>query len=83
MSFMAPAECERPEVNVPDAIVDFFQAHILPGELQGYVAAQANRSKDGKLLKKLYHVYDYLQTFLDTYDDRADLLRRTGVCEGD
>ena len=28
-------------------------------ELQeGYVAAQANRSKDGKLPKKLYHVYD-------------------------
>jgi hypothetical protein len=52
-------------------------------ELQGYVAAQANRSKAGKLPKKLYHVYDYLQTFLDTYDDQPDLLRRTGVCEGD
>lgn len=42
-------------------------------ELQGYVAAEANHSKDGKLAKKLYHVFDYLQTFLDTYDDQADL----------
>jgi hypothetical protein len=31
VSLMEPAECERAEVDVPDAIVDFLQAHILPG----------------------------------------------------
>jgi len=31
MLFMEPAEVERAEVGVPDAIVDFFQAHVLPG----------------------------------------------------
>jgi len=31
MPFMGPAEFEQAEVNVPDAIVDFFQAHVLPG----------------------------------------------------
>jgi hypothetical protein len=42
-------------------------------ELQGYVAAEANHSKDRKLAKELYRVFSYLQTFLDTYDDQADL----------
>ena len=42
-------------------------------ELQGYVAAEANHSKDRKLAKALYGVFNYLQTFLDTYDDQADL----------
>src|SRR5574337_83288 len=28
---MEPAECERAEVDAPDVIVDFFQAHLLPG----------------------------------------------------
>jgi len=42
-------------------------------ELQGYVAAEANHSKDRKLAKALYSVFNYLQTFLDTYDDQADL----------
>ncbi len=27
----------------------------------------------GKLAKQLYGVFNYLQTFLDTYDDEADL----------
>ena len=31
VSFMSPAECERAEVDGPDAIVDFFQAYVLPG----------------------------------------------------
>jgi len=28
---MEPDECERAEVDGPDAIVDFFQACVLPG----------------------------------------------------
>ena len=28
---MEPDEFERAEVDVPDAIVDFFQAYVLPG----------------------------------------------------
>ena len=31
MLFMELAEFERAEVDAPDAIVDFFQAYILPG----------------------------------------------------
>src|SRR5574337_29732 len=35
MSFMEPAEFKRGEIDVPDAIVDFFQAHILSGADSG------------------------------------------------
>ena len=41
MAFMEPAEFERPEGDVPDAIVDFFQAHILPGADDGDIEVQA------------------------------------------
>ena len=44
----------------------------------------ADISLEGRQAALLYRVYDYyLQTFLDTYDDQADLLRRTDVCERD
>jgi hypothetical protein len=39
-------------------------------ELQGYVAAAANHTKDSKLQKELYRLFDNLQVFLDTYDDQ-------------
>ena len=41
-------------------------------ELQGFVAAEANHSKDAELGKQLYRVFDHLQTFLDAYDDQAE-----------
>jgi hypothetical protein len=34
MLFMSPAECERAEVDVPDAIVDVFQACVLPAQAE-------------------------------------------------
>ena len=42
-------------------------------ELLGYVAAEANHSKSRRLVKELDRLFDYLQKFLDTYDDQADL----------
>ena len=35
MAFVEAAECERAEVDVPDTIVDFLQANILPGADDG------------------------------------------------
>jgi len=32
--FMEPAEFERAEVDVPDAIVDFFQAYVLSAQAE-------------------------------------------------
>jgi hypothetical protein len=37
MSFMEPAEFERAEVDVLDAVVDVFQAHVLPGADSGNI----------------------------------------------
>ena len=39
-------------------------------EIQGFVAAEANHTKDSKLQKELYRLFDKLQRFLDTYDDQ-------------
>jgi hypothetical protein len=41
-------------------------------EIQGYVAAEANHTKDSKLQKELYRLFDKLQVFLDTYDDQEE-----------
>ncbi len=42
-------------------------------DLQGYVAAQANHTKSKQLQRRLDKVFQKLQTFLDEYDDQADL----------
>lgn len=42
-------------------------------ELQGDVAAAANHDNDRARQKKLDKIWTYLQSFLDTYDDQAEL----------
>lgn len=39
-------------------------------EIQGYLAAEANHTKDSKLQKELDRLFDKLQVFLDTYNDQ-------------
>jgi cell fate (sporulation/competence/biofilm development) regulator YmcA (YheA/YmcA/DUF963 family) len=39
-------------------------------EIQGYVAAEANHTKNSKLEKELDRLFDKLQVFLDTYGDQ-------------
>jgi hypothetical protein len=39
-------------------------------EIQGYVAAAANHTKNSKLRKELDRLFGKLQAFLDTYDDQ-------------
>lgn len=41
-------------------------------EIQGYVAAEANHTKNSKLRKELDQLFAKLQAFLDTYDDQDD-----------
>ena len=41
-------------------------------EIQGYVAAEANHSKNSKLQKELESLFAKLQVFLDTYDDQDE-----------
>lgn len=40
-------------------------------EIQGYVAAAANHTKNSKLRKELDRLFGNLQVFLDTYDDQS------------
>lgn len=40
-------------------------------EIQGYVAATANHTKNATLRKELNRLFDKLQVFLDTYDDQG------------
>lgn len=42
-------------------------------DVQGYVAAEANHTKNKKLEKKLDRLFDKLQVFLDSYDDQDEL----------
>lgn len=42
-------------------------------DIQGYVAAEANHTKNKKLQKELDRLFDKLQVFLDNYDDQAEL----------
>ena len=39
-------------------------------ELLGYIAAEANHSKDKKLQKKLYGLFDLLRRIEDSYTDQ-------------
>ena len=41
-------------------------------EIQGYVAAEANHTKNKKLQKELDLLLDKLQVYLDTYDDQDE-----------
>lgn len=41
-------------------------------EIQGYVAAEANHTKNATLRKELDRLFGKLQLFLDTYDDQSD-----------
>jgi hypothetical protein len=42
-------------------------------DIQGYVAAEANHTKNKKLEKELDRLFDKLQVYLDTYDDQDKL----------
>jgi hypothetical protein len=42
-------------------------------ELQGYVAAEANHTRDAKLRKRLDKLFLRFQKYLDMYDDQSDL----------
>ena len=42
-------------------------------EIQGYIAAEANHTKNKKLQKGLDLLFNKLQVFLDTYDDQHEL----------
>ena len=39
-------------------------------DVQGYIAAEANHTKNLKLQKELDRLFDKLQTYLDKYDDQ-------------
>jgi hypothetical protein len=41
-------------------------------EIQGYVAAEANHTKNSKLQKELESLFAKLQVFLDIYDDQDE-----------
>ncbi len=41
-------------------------------EIQGYVAAEANHTKNKKLQKELDRLFGKLQVYLDTYDDQDE-----------
>jgi len=41
-------------------------------EVQGYVAAEANHTRDIKRQRELDQVFDKLQVLLDTYDDQNE-----------
>ena len=41
-------------------------------EIQGYVAAEANHTKNKKLQKELDRLFANLQGYLDTYDDQDE-----------
>ena len=41
-------------------------------DIQGYVAAEANHTKNSKRRKELDRLFDKLQVFLDTYDDQSE-----------
>jgi len=41
-------------------------------DVQGYVAAEANHTKNGKLQEELDKLFDRLQVYLDSYDDQDE-----------
>lgn len=42
-------------------------------EIQGYIAAAANHTKNKKLQKELDRLFEKFQVLLDTYDDQHEL----------
>ena len=42
-------------------------------EIQGYVAAEANHTKNSKLRKELDQLFDKFQVLLDTYEDQDEI----------
>ena len=44
-------------------------------ELMGFVAAEANHTKDRKLERKLRRLWEYLRTFEDRYEDELSAPR--------
>ncbi len=42
-------------------------------EIQGYIAAEANHTKNKKRQKELDRLFDKFQVFLGTYDDQHEL----------
>jgi hypothetical protein len=46
-------------------------------ELMGFVAAEANHTKDRKLERKLHRLWEYLRTFEDRYEDELSAPRPT------
>ncbi|HJP93949.1 MAG TPA: hypothetical protein VJ875_18470 [Pyrinomonadaceae bacterium] len=42
-------------------------------EIQGYVAAEANHTRNVQLRKRLDKLFLKFEKFLDTYDDQSDL----------
>jgi len=41
-------------------------------EIQGYIAAEANHTKNKRLQKELDRLFDKFQFYLDTYDDQDE-----------
>jgi hypothetical protein len=41
-------------------------------DIQGYVAAEANHTRDTKLRKRLDRLFDKFQKYLDEYDDQSE-----------
>jgi len=41
-------------------------------EVQGYIAAEANHTRNKRLQRELDMVYEKLQKFLDDYDDQGE-----------
>ena len=42
------------------------------GEIQGYVAAEANHTGNSKLERELNQLFDKLQALLDEHDDQSE-----------
>lgn len=41
-------------------------------DIQGYIAAEANHTKNKKLQKEFYGLFDKLQAYLDSYYDQSE-----------
>lgn len=60
-----PLEAARPD---DDTITTTYTLDDID-ELLGYIAAEANHTKDKKLRKELYRLYQRLRTVMESYDD--------------
>jgi len=64
--FAKLAVVEGKKINVEMSLDDI-------EEIQGYVAAEANHTKNKNRQKELDQLFGKFQTFLDTYDDQHEL----------